>query len=60
MSKRLNFLLNINDKNKENSDIYLTITMPIHQKAKAEEDDEFKDEEISEMVQKSAFLLEDK
>ena len=60
MSKRLNFVLDINDKNKENSDIYLTITMPIHQKAKAEEDDEFKDEEISEMVQKSAFLLEDK
>jgi len=63
MSKRLNFLLEINDKEKENSDnnnIYLTITMPIHQKDKTEEDDEFKDDEISEMVQKNAFLLEDK
>jgi len=63
MSKRLHFLLEINDKDKENFDnnnIYLTITMPIHQKDKSEEDDEFKDEEISEMVQKNAFLLEDK
>ena len=64
MSKRLNFVLDIIDKDKENydknSNIYLTITMPIYQKDKAEEDDEFKDEEISEMVQKDAFLLEDK
>ena len=63
MSKRLNFLLEINDNGKENSDnniIYLTITMPIHQKDKSEEDDEFKEDEISEMVQKNAFLLEDK
>ena len=63
MSKRLNFKLEINDKDKENSDInnvYLTITMPTHQKDKSEEEDEFKDEEISEMIQKNAFLLEDK
>lgn len=61
MSKRLDFLLEINDKeNSDNNNVYLTITMPIHQKDKSEEDDEFKDEEISEMVQKNAFLLEDK
>ena len=64
MSKRLNFSLEIYDlENTElNSinNIYLTIVMPIQKKAHSEEEDEFKDEDINEMVQKDLNLLEDK
>ena len=61
MSKKLCFYLEINDnENPENSNnnIYLSITMPIHKKDKSEEEDEFKDEDINEMIQKNASLLE--
>ena len=82
MSKRLNFLLEINDNelsdknninksenndtnnknenNNTNDNIYLCITMPIQKKDKSDEEDDFKDEDINEMIQKDNFLLEDK
>jgi CheY-like chemotaxis protein len=63
MSKKLCFYLDINDiENSENSNnnIYLSITMPIHKKDKSEEEDEFKDEDINEMIQKNSSLLESK
>ena len=62
MSKQLNFDLDIYDneniENPNNNNIYLSITMPIQKKDKSEEDDEFKDEEISEMVHNDTILLE--
>ena len=68
MTKRLNFSLEIYDKetsfknnsNINDNNIYLIITMPIHKKDKSEEDDEFKDEDINEMIQNENFILEDK
>ena len=64
MSKRLNFLLDVYDlENTDlnyNNNIYLSITIPIVRKNKLEEDDDFKDEDISEMVQKDLILLEEK
>ena len=63
MSKRLNFLLDVYDlENTDlnyNNNIYLSITIPIVRKNKLEEDDDFKDEDISEMVQKDLILLEE-
>ncbi len=63
MSKTLNFNLEIfdlenNELNKKN--IYLCITMSIQRKDKGEEEDDFKDEDINEMIQKDSSLLEDK
>ena len=57
------FLLEIYDfENTEenNNNIYLRIVMPIQIKDKSEEDDEFKDIDINEMIEKDSFLLEDK
>ena len=57
------FLLEIYDfENTEenNNNIYLRIVMPIQIKDKSEEDDEFKDIYINEMIEKDSFLLEDK
>ena len=63
LSKKLCFLLEIYDfENTEqnNNNIYLSIIMPIQIKDKSEEDDEFKDIDINEMIEKDSFLLEDK
>ena len=67
MSKKLNFNLEIydlenNDHNNNNSskNIYLCITIPIQRKDKYDEVDDFKGEDINEMVQKDLMLLEDK
>ena len=66
MSKRLHFSLEINDLDNMElhsnniNDVILTIILPIQKKALSEEEDEFKDEEINEMVQKDCFLLQDK
>ena len=62
MSKKLNFLLEICDIDcaDSNNNIYLSITIPFQRKDKTEEDDEFKDEDINEMIQKDAMELEDK
>ena len=66
MSKRLNFSLEINDLDNLDlhsnniNDIILTIILPMQKKALSEEEDEFKDEDINEMVQKDCFLLQDK
>ena len=67
MSKKLNFNLEIydlenNDHNNNNSDknIYLCITITFLRKDKYDEADDFKDEDINEMVQKDLMLIEDK
>ena len=65
MSKKLNFALEIidnyeNNENSNNNHIYLCITMPIQKKDQNEEEDDFKDEDINEMVQKDTSYLEDK
>jgi CheY-like chemotaxis protein len=61
LSKKLGFLLEIYEAfDKNNDNTFLSITMPIQMKDKSEEEDEFKDYEISEMIQKHSFLLEDK
>ena len=63
MSKTLNFNLEIFDlENNElnNKNIYLCITMSIQRKDKGEEEDDFKDEDINEMVVKDSIMLEEK
>ena len=71
MSKKLNFSLEIidyyenneqnsNNNNNINNHIYLCITIPIQKKDLSEEEDDFKDEDINEMVQKDTSYLEDK
>ena len=65
MSKKLNFGLEIfdlenSDNNNKDDNIYLKITMPIQRKDKSDEEDDFKDEDINEMIQKDNYLLEDK
>ena len=64
MSKKLNFLLEICDIDisevNANNNIYLSITIPVQKKDKSEEEDEFKDEDINEMIQKDTILLDDK
>ena len=67
MSKRLHFSLEVNDDldnielhSNNINDIILTIIIPIQKKNLSEEEDEFKDEDINEMVQKDCFLLQDK
>ena len=62
MSKKLNFKIEIYDlENNENkNNIYFCISIPIQRKDKSEDEDDFKDEDINEMVQKDAVLLEDK
>ena len=61
MSKKLCFSLEIYDiDNFEHSHKYLSVTIPIHKRDKSEEEDEFKDEDINEMIQKNSYLLEDK
>jgi len=64
MTKRLKFTLDINDsesidKNNDNN-YYLCLTIPIQKKNKSEEEDDFKDEDINEMIQNDANILEDK
>ena len=65
MTKRLNFTLDINDnecmdKNNNNDIYYLCLTIPVQKKNKAEEEDDFKDEDINEMIQNETTILEDK
>ena len=66
LSKKLNFSLEINDldnmelHSNNNNDIILTIILPIQNKALSEEEEEFKDEDINENIQKDCFLLQDK
>jgi CheY-like chemotaxis protein len=63
MTKRLKFTLDINDNDcidKNNNSYYLCLTIPIQKKNKSEEEDEFKDEDINEMIQNDANILEDK
>ena len=63
MTNRLKFILELYDPENENfnsNNIYLSIIMPIQKKDKSEEEDDFKDEDISEMVQNDLILLEDK
>ena len=61
MSKKLCFSLEIYDiENFDHSNKYLCVTMPMHKRDKSEEEDEFKDEDINEMIQKNSYLLEDK
>ena len=61
MSKKLGFYIQLNDFencDNTNNNNYLCITMPIHKKDKSEEEDEFKDEDINEMIQKNSSLLD--
>ena len=55
MSKRLNFVLEVYDSESSdlkhnNNNIYLSIIIPFVKIDKSEEEDAFKDEDISEMV----------
>jgi hypothetical protein len=62
MTKRLKFTLDINDNDcidKNNNSYYLCLTIPIQKKNESEEEDEFKDEDINEMIQNDANILED-
>ena len=60
MSKKLDFHLEIydNENNEENN--YLSIILPIIKKDKKIEDDEFKDEDINEMIGNNYDLIEEK
>ena len=68
MSKKLRFTIEIfetdnyyntsSNANEQNN--YLIINIPITKKDKATEDDEFKDEEINEMIGQTTSLLEEK
>ena len=69
MSKKLKFTIeifdtdnynntNANANNEQNN--YLSIIMPTTKKDKATEEDEFKDDEINEMVGKTTILLDEK
>ena len=63
LSKKLCFVLEIYDYetfDKNNKNVYLCITMPIQMKDKSEEEDEFKDNDINEMIQTNSYLLENK
>ena len=60
MSKKLNFHLEIYDDEDIQENNYLSIILPIIKKDKDTEEDEFKDEDISEMVGNSAALMEEK
>ena len=65
MSKKLKFVLEIFDNensinNNEQNNNYLSITIPIIKKDKTTEDDEFKENDINEMVEKNNSLLEEK
>ena len=60
MSKKLNFHLEIYDTEDKEENNYLSIILPIIKKDKTTEDDEFKDEDIGEMVEDSNFLMEEK
>ena len=61
LSKQLKFALEIYDKENDlNNNNILSIDMPIQKKDKSEEEDDFKDEDINEMVQNNTILLEDK
>ena len=60
MSKKLDFHLEIydNEDNEENN--YLSIILPIVKKDKTTEDDEFKDEDINEMIGSNYDLIKEK
>ena len=60
MSKKLDFHLEIydNEDNEENN--YLSIILPIIKKDKETEDDEFKDEDINEMIGNNYDMIEEK
>ena len=64
MSKKLNFLLEIGNTNigelSSRNNFYLSITIPVHKKDKSDLEDEFKDEDINEMIQKDAMVLDNK
>ena len=65
MSKRLNFVLEVYDSESSdlkhnNNNIYLSIIIPFVKIDKSEEEDDFKDEDISEMIEKDFILLEEK
>ena len=67
MSKRLNFVLEVYDsentdlKNNNNiNNIYLSVIIPFVKNDKSEEEDDFKDQDISEMIEKDFILLEEK
>ena len=68
MSKKLRFSIDIFDNENNNNysstnyeqNNYLSITIPIVEKDQLTEDDEFKDEDINEMVVKNNNILEEK
>jgi CheY-like chemotaxis protein len=69
MSKKLKFRIEIFDNENNNNNIngtniennkYLSITIPIIQKDKITEDDEFKDDDIDENVSRNNIILEEK
>jgi len=60
MSKKLDFHLEIYDNEDNQESNYLSIILPIIKKDKTTEDDEFKDEDINEMIGKNYNLIKEK
>ena len=60
MTKKLKFQLEFYDNEEKEQNKYLCITLPIIKKDKITEDDEFKDEDINEMIGKNYSLLDEK
>ena len=60
MSKKLNFHLEIYDNEDKEENNYLSIILPIIKKDKTTEEDEFKDEDINEMIENNNALMEEK
>ena len=60
LSKKLKFNLEIFDCENNDQSNYLIITMPIEKEEDSDINDNFKDEDINEMVQNNTILLEDK
>ena len=60
ISKKLHFNIQIYDIENNKEDNYLLITLPIEKREESEDNDDFKDEDINEMVGKDALFLEEK
>ena len=60
ISKKLKFKIEIFDCENSEQNNYLFITMPIEKELESDNDDNFKDEDINEMIVKDTILLEEK
>ena len=60
MSKRLKFSIEIFDSENNDQNNYLFISMPYEKRVKSDEYDDFKDDEINEMVVKDSHILDEK